>query len=98
MTIVFKHEDSFIWSVYVDACCKFLGMFEIHKLPCVNSMTPVVPESFDLAFELKRTKFVIECFHLPPDMSETVSRQGMDETAKKSTLCGGATLNTKLDF
>jgi len=77
---------------------KCLGMFEIHKLPCVNSMTSIIPESFDLAFELKRTKFVIECFHLPPDMSETVSRQGMDETVKKSTPCGGTSLNNKLDF
>ena len=73
-------------------------MFKINKLPCVNSMMPYIPESFDLAFELKRTKFVIECFHLPPDLSETVSRQGMDESAKNSSPCGGTSLKKSLDF
>ena len=73
-------------------------MFDIRKLPCLNSITSFVPESFDLAFELRRTKFVIECFHLPPDFSDTVSRQGMDEMDKAKKSCGGTSLNKKLEF
>ena len=73
-------------------------MFEIIKLPSVNSLTFTTPKSFDLAFELKRTKFVISCFHLPPDLSETVSRQGMDEAKQPSGSCSNGKLNKKLDF
>lgn len=73
-------------------------MFVIKKLPCVNSLTFSIPKSFDLAFELKKTKFDIVCFHLPPDLSETVSRQGVDEPQKNTSLCGGTSLSKRLDF
>lgn len=33
-----------------------------------------MPETLDLAFKLKRKALVIEKLHLPPDLSETVSR------------------------
>jgi len=53
---------------------QYHGLFEIKKLPCLNSLHPYIPQSLDLAFELKRTKFVIENLHLPADISETASR------------------------
>ncbi|CAK8695840.1 unnamed protein product [Clavelina lepadiformis] len=80
---------------------QYHGLLKIHKLPRLNSLVNFVPDSFDLAFELKRTKFIIEYMHLPPDISETASRQGMDETNDKlhpRSACGGVSLNKKLDF
>lgn len=42
------------------------GLFHITKLSALYSMVPFVPPSLDLAFKLKRKKFVIEKLHLPP--------------------------------
>lgn len=42
------------------------GLFHITKLSSINSMVPYVPPSLDLAFKLKRKKFLIEKLHLPP--------------------------------
>jgi len=36
------------------------GLFHVNKLPAINTLTSHVPESFDLAFKLRRKKFVIE--------------------------------------
>eukprot|EP00041_Stephanoeca_diplocostata_P017243 m.343894 g.343894 ORF g.343894 m.343894 type:complete len:429 (+) comp20637_c0_seq2:94-1380(+) len=53
---------------------EYHGFFRILKLPRINSLSCFLPDTLDLAFKLKRRKFVIEKLHLPPDMSETVSR------------------------
>lgn len=42
------------------------GLFHITKLSALNTMMPFVPPSIDLAFKLRRKKFVIEKLHLPP--------------------------------
>lgn len=42
------------------------GLFHITKLSAIYSMVPYVPPSLDLAFKLKRKKFLIEKLHLPP--------------------------------
>ena len=77
---------------------QYHGLFKIKKLPCLNSLVPYVPQTLDLAFELKRTKFVIEYLHLPPDIGENASRQGTEEVnIIKSSPCGGG-FNSKLDF
>jgi len=77
---------------------QYHGLFKIKKLPCLNSLTPYVPQTLDLAFELKRTKFVIEYLHLPPDIGENASRQGTEEVnIIKSSPCGGG-FSSKLDF
>lgn len=38
--------------------CK--GLFHLRKIPCLNSLIGHFPETMDLAFKLKRKKFLIE--------------------------------------
>jgi len=59
----------------------------IDKLPSVNSLKRATPVSVDLVFKLKRSRFVVETFHLPLEFAdETVGGRG------------GATLPKKMDF
>lgn len=44
------------------------GLFHVTKLSTLYSLVPFVPPSLDLAFKLRRKKFVIEKLHLPPGM------------------------------
>ena len=37
-----------------------LGLFHLHKLPQLNSLVCHLPETLDLAFKLKKKKFLIE--------------------------------------
>ncbi|XP_028177410.1 elongator complex protein 4-like [Ostrinia furnacalis] len=64
------------------------GLFHITKLSAIYSMVPYVPPSLDLAFKLKRKKFLIEKLHLPPELEETSEREQDDITATPYT-CGG---------
>lgn len=51
------------------------GLFRVHKLPALNSLLPSSTKlsvlsaggSNDLAFRLRRKRFAIETFHLPPE-------------------------------
>lgn len=45
------------------------GLFHVTKLSAIYSLMPYVPPSLDLAFKLRRKKFVIEKLHLPPGKS-----------------------------
>jgi elongator complex protein 4 len=58
------------------------GLFHFVKLPRINAMLPCQPETLDLAFKLKRKRFSIEKLHLPPDLSETVSREPQSSKKK----------------
>lgn len=64
------------------------GLFHITKLSAMYSLVPYVPPSLDLAFKLKRKKFVIEKLHLPPELQETKEREQDDITAVPVN-CGG---------
>ncbi|XP_070549608.1 elongator complex protein 4-like isoform X2 [Ptychodera flava] len=79
---------------------EYHGLFTICKLPRLNSLTCHMPDSLDLAFKLKRKKFTIEKLHLPPDLSETVSRsQGeVIKTASADIGCASKPSNQSLDF
>ncbi|XP_052417666.1 elongator complex protein 4-like isoform X1 [Carassius gibelio] len=72
------------------------GLLHVHQLPRLNCLSCEVPDMKDLAFKLKRKQFTIERLHLPPDLSETVSRVSKTELAAG---CGStATGNKHLDF
>lgn len=51
------------------------GFFHVHKLPVLNSLLPPSTKlsvlsaggSNDLGFKLRRKRFAIETFHLPPE-------------------------------
>ncbi|CAG9791897.1 unnamed protein product [Diatraea saccharalis] len=64
------------------------GLFHITKLSALYSMVPYIPPSIDLAFKLKRKKFVIEKLHLPPELQESSEREQDDITSTPYT-CGG---------
>ncbi|GCC34395.1 hypothetical protein chiPu_0012868 [Chiloscyllium punctatum] len=79
------------------------GLLHVRQIPRLNSLICEVPDTKDLAFKLKRKMFTIERLHLPPDLSDTVSRsskQNLAESAKLlSTGCGGAARGKEhLDF
>ncbi|XP_053599608.1 elongator complex protein 4 [Plodia interpunctella] len=64
------------------------GLFHITKLSTPFSLVPFVPPSLDLAFKLKRKKFLIEKLHLPPELQESSEREQDDITATPPS-CGG---------
>eukprot|EP00040_Diaphanoeca_grandis_P011543 m.59247 g.59247 ORF g.59247 m.59247 type:complete len:401 (-) comp22677_c0_seq2:697-1899(-) len=75
-----------------EALKEYHGFFKLVKMPRLNSLTHSMPETLDLAFKLKRKRFLIEKIHLPPELSETVSRtQGEAPkhraAAAKSSAC-----------
>ena len=77
--------DEKVNEVYKD----YHGLLAIHKLPSLGSLAPpaqLIQDPSQLVFKSKRTKFVIEKFHLPPDLSENVSRDSKDSTLKKTNI------------
>lgn len=82
-------------TVYKD----YHGLFHINKLPAINTLTSHVPESFDLAFKLRRKKFVIEKLHLPPELQETTQREQDDFPSAGTVHCGGGrAIKNLIDF
>ncbi|XP_064536169.1 elongator complex protein 4 [Drosophila montana] len=54
---------------------EYSGLLHLHKMSAINTLAVHMPETTDLAFKLRRKKFVIEKLHLPPELQET-SEQG----------------------
>ncbi|XP_058858881.1 elongator complex protein 4 isoform X3 [Acipenser ruthenus] len=79
------------------------GLLHVKQIPHLNSLMCEVPDTKDLAFKLKRKQFTIERLHLPPDLSDTVSRLSKQDLAESAKLLGlgcGTTATGKnhLDF
>uniref|UniRef100_A0A3B3QPS4 Elongator complex protein 4 n=1 Tax=Paramormyrops kingsleyae TaxID=1676925 RepID=A0A3B3QPS4_9TELE len=79
------------------------GLLHVKQTPHLNCLVCEAPDTKDLAFKLKRKQFSIERLHLPPDLSDTVSRSSKADVAESARLlssaCGGlATSNKHLDF
>ncbi|XP_052582509.1 elongator complex protein 4 isoform X2 [Peromyscus californicus insignis] len=64
------------------------GLIHIRKIPRLNNLTCDESDVKDLAFKLKRKLFTIERLHLPPDLSDTVSRSSKQDLADSATLLG----------
>lgn len=45
---------------------EYNGLLNIKKISALNTLNAFTPETTDLAFKLRRRKFVIEKLHLPP--------------------------------
>ncbi|XP_010874461.2 elongator complex protein 4 isoform X2 [Esox lucius] len=77
------------------------GLLNVCQVPHLNCLVCDLPDNKDLAFKLKRKQFTIERLHLPPDLSETVSRVSHGGLAGAAMLgssgCGSAG-NKHLDF
>ncbi|NP_001088363.1 elongator complex protein 4 [Xenopus laevis] len=79
------------------------GLLHVHQIPRLNSLISDGSDTKDLAFKLKRKIFAIERLHLPPDLSDTVSRSSKQDLAGSAKLlssgCGPAAGGEKhLDF
>ncbi|XP_074005519.1 elongator complex protein 4 [Numenius arquata] len=79
------------------------GLVHVHQIPRLNSLICDVSDTKDLAFRLKRKLFTIERLHLPPDLSDTVSRASKQDLAESAKLlssgCGAMAIGKKhLDF
>ncbi|XP_063989241.1 elongator complex protein 4 isoform X2 [Diachasmimorpha longicaudata] len=71
------------------------GLLHIKKLSAINTLAAHCPESFDLAFKLRRKKFLIEILHLPPELGDSSQREQDDSI--QATTCGQIG-NKLLDF
>ncbi|XP_054441938.1 elongator complex protein 4 [Pteronotus mesoamericanus] len=84
------HLESFIGSeretnpLYKD----YHGLIHIRQIPRLNNLICDVSDVKDLAFKLKRKLFSIERLHLPPDLSDTVSRSSKQDLAESAKLLG----------
>ena len=79
------HGEEKVNEVYKD----YHGLLNIHKTQSLASLGPpnmLIQDPSQLVFKSKRTKFLIEKFHLPPDLSENVSRDNTDKTLKQSSI------------
>ncbi|KAM4617967.1 elongator complex protein 4 isoform 2-T2 [Discoglossus pictus] len=79
------------------------GLLHVHQIPRLNCLISDVSDTKDLAFKLKRKLFTIERLHLPPDLSDTVSRSSKQDLAGSTKLlsagCGAVSAGQKhLDF
>ncbi|XP_007460988.1 PREDICTED: elongator complex protein 4 isoform X2 [Lipotes vexillifer] len=64
------------------------GLIHIRQIPQLNNLIYDVSDVKDLAFKLKRKLFTIERLHLPPDLSDTVSRSSKQDLAESAKLLG----------
>ena len=82
-----KKDDS----VYKD----YHGILKLDKIDNMNTFTMPLNDLSDRFFKIKRKKFIIEKMHLPPDLSETVSRSSKPTP---SVGCGTSSSKNILDF
>ncbi|XP_048644499.1 elongator complex protein 4 [Marmota marmota marmota] len=64
------------------------GLIHIRQIPRLNNLICDESDVKDLAFKLKRKLFTIERLHLPPDLSDTVSRSSKQDLAESAKLLG----------
>ncbi|XP_052902153.1 elongator complex protein 4 isoform X1 [Anopheles moucheti] len=74
---------------------EYHGLLNITKIAPFNSLASFHPKTRDLAFKLKRSKFVIEKLHLPPDIADDDSRT---VNPAPTLSCAGGGMKSKLDF
>ncbi|XP_050690332.1 elongator complex protein 4-like isoform X2 [Eriocheir sinensis] len=78
------------------------GLFHVVKLAAINSLVPPQLDATDWVFKLRRRRMVIEKLHLPPELSDTVSRSqeegGVRRGGQGGQACMGDRLPRHLDF
>lgn len=73
---------------------EYHGLLYLRKIGALNTLAATVPETYDLAFKLRRRQFVIDKLHLPPELQE-VAAPG-DEIVP--SLSCGSTSKSLLEF
>ncbi|XP_061513084.1 elongator complex protein 4 [Anopheles gambiae] len=74
---------------------EYHGLLNITKITPFNSLASYHPKTRDLAFKLKRSKFVIEKLHLPPDIAD---EDGASKSQVPTMSCASVGGKSKLDF
>ncbi|XP_058800743.1 elongator complex protein 4 isoform X2 [Phymastichus coffea] len=69
------------------------GLLHVKKLPAFNTLIHQDVLYSDLAFKLRRKKFLIEVLHLPPEFGDSAQRE-QDE----QVVCSSGSSKHKLDF
>lgn len=86
-----RHENNRALSEYNG----FLRIVKPLRSPGMLSL--MLPETNDLAFKMQRRQFIVETFHLPPDLSETPSRV-VEASKAINPISGCSSSSNKLDF
>lgn len=69
---------------------EYNGLFFIRKIAALNALAVPTPETYDLAFKLRRKRFVIEKLHLPPELQESEQREQDDEPILSAMSCASS--------
>lgn len=78
---------------------EYHGLIYIRKLFALNTLAAHSPETHDLAFKLRRKRFIIEKLHLPPELQEVQTATGSLDGLNAADGCGaGGGTNKALDF
>jgi elongator complex protein 4 len=74
------------------------GLFHIVKLARLNTINSFLPETLDLAFSVKRKRFVVEILALPPDITEDGDEKKGRTSSTTSLMSCSSGGGGKLDF
>lgn len=72
---------------------QYNGLLHIKKIHSLSAFQSHKPETYDLAFKLKSHRFLVEKFHLPPELGENIQ-----STPSMSCSSSGGKGNKNLDF
>ncbi|KAH8333838.1 hypothetical protein KR059_003749 [Drosophila kikkawai] len=74
---------------------EYSGLLHLHKMSALNTLAVHMPDTTDLAFKLRRKKFIIEKFHLPPELQESTKP---DNCSAGRLLSSNSNATVSLDF
>ncbi|KAH8246479.1 hypothetical protein KR038_002001 [Drosophila bunnanda] len=74
---------------------EYSGLLHLQKMSALNTLAVHMPDTTDLAFKLRRKKFVIEKFHLPPELQESPKP---DNCSGGHLLSSNSNATASLDF
>ncbi|XP_017132407.1 putative elongator complex protein 4 [Drosophila elegans] len=77
---------------------EYSGLLHLHKMSALNTLAVHMPDTTDLAFKLRRKKFVIEKFHLPPELQESSTAAAAKPDSCISGLLSNSNASASLDF
>lgn len=77
---------------------EYNGLFYIRKMVALNSLNAHTPETYDLAFKLRRRRFAIEKLHLPPELQLSEQQHQSDNETIASAMSCSSTAKHVLEF
>ncbi|XP_034107488.1 elongator complex protein 4 [Drosophila nasuta] len=77
---------------------EYSGLLHLHKMTALNTLAVHMPETTDLAFKLRRKKFVIEKMHLPPDLQEISEKTAAGDILGTPNCSSGVSINSNISM